>query len=866
VSVRRAALFAVVAVGAGSVPGMVNAATTRTRTEISAGWTFHKVAPKGAAEEAWLPATVPGCVHTDLYAAGKIGDPFFRLNEKDQQWIENESWEYRTTLHVDAAMEHRDRIELVFGGLDTFADVFVNGAHVLSADNMFRGWRVDVTGKVKGGDNQILVRFASPIAKVKPAYDKLGYKLPAANDQGKEMVSMWARKAPYHYGWDWGPRFVTSGIWRPVALEAWDEARLDDVQVFQNKLDAKSADLGIIARVVASKAGRAHVTVAQPGGPTLGAADVTLKPGVNDVKLGARIDNPELWWPAGLGAQKLYTLETRLATGDGKSRDGRTTHVGLRTIEVVHERDKDGKSFFIKVNGAPVFMKGANWIPADSFVTRMTEDRYRSLLQSAKDANMNMLRVWGGGIYEDDRFYDLADQLGLLVWQDFMFACSMYPGDEPFVESVRQEAIENVRRLRNHPSLTLWAGNNENEAAWKQWGWQIKFALPKKAQDKIWADYKRMFNEVLPTIVAAEDPGRFYTRSSPSANDDKVPPNKKNWGDMHFWGVWHAENPYEAYSDNISRFMSEYGFQSFPEFASVKRYTAPDGSDWNIESPVMLSHQRHPRGNPLIRTYMDRDFRKPKDFASFLYVGQVLQGIIIKYAVEAHRRAMGHNWGSLYWQLDDCWPVASWSSIDYYGRWKAEQYFARKFFAPVLVSPVIEKDVVSIFGVSDRRTDARARMTARLIDFAGNEVKRFDQNVTLAANASRAYMTFKEADLLKGADPTKVVLVAELAAEGAPVTRNLLFFKKTKDLQLPKPEVKVAVTPGANGALAVSVSAKQLARNVFLATGAIDGFFEDNYFDVLPGETVTVAFHPKTATTPDALKAALTATTIADTY
>ena len=878
-SVRLAALFAATALGAGSGANLMaktaaEATTTETmraRTEIGAGWTFRKAAHKGAPNggDAWLPATVPGCVHTDLLAAGKIGDPFFRLDEKDQQWIENESWEYRAALPVDAATLAHDHVELVFAGLDTFADVFVNGAPVLTADNMFRSWRVDVKARLKPGNNEILVRFASPIAKVKPAYDSLGYKLPAANDQGKEMVSMWARKAPYHYGWDWGPRFVTSGIWRPVALEAWSAARLDDVQVFQNKLDASAADLGIIARVVAARAGKARVTVAQPGGPTLGAADVALKPGVNDVKLGARIAKPELWWPAGLGAQKLYTLDVKLADGDGKPRDLRKTRIGLRTVEVVHERDKEGKSFFIKVNGAPVFMKGANWIPADSFVTRVTEDRYRFLLQSAKDANMNMLRVWGGGIYEDDRFYDLADELGLLVWQDFMFACSMYPGDDPFVENVRQEAIENVRRLRNHPSLALWAGNNENEAAWKQWGWQIKFALPKKAQDRIWADYKRMFHEVLPAVVAAEDPGRFYTRSSPSANDDRVPPNKRNWGDMHFWGVWHAENPYEAYADNISRFMSEYGFQAFPELASVKRYTAADGSDWNIESPVMLSHQRHPRGNPLIRTYMDRDFRKPKDFASFLYVGQVLQGIVIKYAAEAHRRAMGHNWGSLYWQLDDCWPVASWSSIDYYGRWKALQYFARKFYAPVLVSPVLDKGVVSLFGVSDRRGDAHARLTARLIDFAGKELNRVDQNITLAGNASRAYMTLPEKDILKGADPTKVVLVAELAIDGAPgsfTSRNLLYFKKTKDLPLPKPEVKLAVAPGANGALAVSVSAKNIARNVFLASGDVDGFFEDNYFDVLPGETVTVTFRPRTPTTPETLKSALSAITIADTY
>jgi beta-mannosidase len=421
--------------------------------------------------------------------------------------------------------------------------------------------------------------------------------------------------------------------------------------------------------------------------------------------------------------------------------------------------------------------------------------------------------------------------------------------------------------LRNHPSLTLWAGNNENEAAWKQWGWQVKFALNKKAQDRIWSDYKRMFNDVLPGVVGAEDPGRFYTRSSPSANDDKIPPNKRGFGDMHYWGVWHAENPYEAYADNISRFMSEYGFQSFPELASVARYTTRE-TDWNIESPVMLSHQRHPRGNPLIRTYMDRDFRKPKDFASFLYVGQVLQGVVIKYAAEAHRRAMGHNWGSLYWQLDDCWPVASWSGIDYYGRWKALHYFARRFFAPVLVSPVIDKGVVSVWGISDRRADVPARLTARLVDFSGRELARREQTIVLAANAAKPYLTFPEAEILKGADATRVVLVTELAINdsGARPVRNLLYFKKTKDLQLPKPDVKLAVSDAGGGTFSVAVAAKQLARNVFLTSGAVDGTFDDNYFDVLAGETITVTFKPRGMITAGQLQAALTATSIADTF
>ncbi|MES1205038.1 MAG: glycoside hydrolase family 2 protein, partial [Pseudomonadota bacterium] len=640
-----APLAAPSAASAAATPAAVSpAALTRMRRELGGPWTFHKVTPPAAPAEPWLPATVPGCVHTDLFANGKIGDPFYRLNEKDQQWIDRESWEYRTTLDAGAETLGRERVELVFHGLDTYADVFVNGVSVLQTTNMFRTWRVDVKGHLKAGDNVLVVRFRSPILQVKPTYDRLGYKLPAANDQATEMVSMLTRKAPYHYGWDWGPRFVTSGIWRAVELDAWDAARIDDVQVFQQQLDTTAARLTVKARVQATRGGRARITVALAGAAApLGAVDAELRPGSNDVAVPVRIDNPQRWWPNGLGPQHLYAVETTLAIA-GIARDQRRTRVGLRTVEVVHERDKDGKSFTVKVNGAPVFMKGANWIPADSFVTRMTNDRYKWLLHSAADAHMNMVRVWGGGIYEDDRFYELCDELGLLVWQDFMFGCSMYPGDTAFVEDVRQEAIENVRRLRNHPSLALWAGNNEIEAAWHSWGWPFKFHLSRAVQDKLWTDYKKLFHELLPAVIAAEDPGRFYTRSSPSANDDTVPPNKLNFGDMHYWGVWHAEEPYTKYAANTSRFMSEYGFQSFPDLASVARYTVP--GDWDIESPVMLSHQRHPRGNQLIRTYLQRDFRKPKDFPSFLYVGQVLQATVIQFAAEAHRRQMGHNWGS----------------------------------------------------------------------------------------------------------------------------------------------------------------------------------------------------------------------------
>jgi beta-mannosidase len=878
-----------------SAPASELALSARQHRPLDGPWSFHRVTPRKDAPEPWLPATVPGCVHTDLLANGKIGDPFFRLNEKDQQWIDRESWEYRTVVRVDREMLARARAELVFAGLDTFAEVFVNGQTVLFANNMFRSWRADVKAALHAGDNVVVVRFRSPIEQVQGAYRDLGYRLPAANDQAPEMVSMWARKAPYHYGWDWGPRFVTSGIWRPVALETWDDARIDDVQLFQKRLDAAAADLTVKVRVVAAASGRARIAVAVAGGAPLAQADVELALGSNDLSLPVRIDRPELWWPNGLGPQRLYTLETKLSNAGGQLRDTRRTRIGLRSLEVVHQRDAAGKSFFVRVNGAPVFMKGANWIPADSFNARVTPERYRFLLQSAVTAHMNMVRVWGGGIYEDDQFYDLCDELGILVWQDFMFACSMYPGDEAFVGNVRQEVTENVRRLRNHPSLALWAGNNENEAAWKGWGWPAKFHLSPKAQQRISADYKQMFHQLLPSIVAAEDAGRFYTRSSPSANEDDVPANRMGWGDMHYWGVWHAEHPYTSYADNISRFMSEYGFQSFPELSSVARYTAPE-TDRDIGSPVMLSHQRHPRGNALIRTYMDRDFRRPKDFASFLYVGQVLQATVIKFAAEAHRRAMGRNWGSLYWQLDDCWPVASWSSIDYYGRWKALQYFARQFFAPVLVSPIEEKGdgkgndkggvYINVWAVSDRRVDSPARLAVRLLDFDGHELWRKEQDVVLAANASRVYLSMRKAEALGNADPTRVVLVTELSERGQPLARNLLSFVKTKDLALPRPALTLDVATGVDvggvgvgGALAVTIASPTFARNVYLTAGAGGlpgaaplGFFEDNFFDLLPGQTRTVVFHPAgtngtTGTlTPQALRAALRATTIADSY
>ncbi|MEO8177711.1 MAG: glycoside hydrolase family 2 protein [Deltaproteobacteria bacterium] len=817
-------------------------ASSSSRFALSGPWEFRQVAEPSvagtsAAPAAWQPAQVPGCVHTDLLAQGQIPDPFFGQNEQALQWIGERDWEYRTHFTGDAAGLSRDQVELVFEGLDTYASVTLNGAKILDADNMHRQWRVSVKPWLQPGENTLSVRFHSPLRAAEAAYQRLGYALPAPNDRGDPPLSMFTRKAPYHYGWDWGPRFVTSGIWRPARIEAWDQARIANLHVLTTSLNDERAELSVEATVEALQAGPAKLEVALAGSPPLASVQVDLRPGTNLVRAAVAIEHPERWWPNGLGAPHLYTLEASLSQS-GVLRSSQTARVGLRTLEVVHRPDADGKSFSVVINGAPVFMKGANYIPQDSFLPRVGPERYDRLLRSAAAAHMNMLRVWGGGVYEDDRFYELCDELGILVWQDFMFACSLYPSDPAFLANVREEAILAVRRLRNHASLALWAGNNENEWGWRDWGWRQKFSPEQQAQ--IGAGYVRLFHELLPEIVNREDPGRFYTRSSPSANDDAIPANQLGSGDMHYWGVWHSQEPYEKYADNVSRFMSEYGFQSFPELSTIARY-AP-ASDFWLDSEVMRAHQRHPRGNQLIAAYLERDFRAPRDFDSFSYLSQVLQATVVQFAAEAHRRRMGYNGGSLYWQLDDCWPAASWSSIDYFGRWKALQYHARRFFAPVLASTTEENGQLRVYGVSDRRSQSALRLALRTLDFEGQPHFEKSFELALAANASKLYFEATVAEVLGGQARADVVFVAELFEGTERLSRSLHYFVKTKELELPDPELELERGSPAAGRVPLRVHARRLARAVRLSNPSSAGSFSDNYFDLLPGETVSLEY------------------------
>lgn len=551
------------------------------------------------------------------------------------------------------------------------------------------------------------------------------------------------------------------------------------------------------------------------------------------------IKNPELWWSNGLGEATLYKLIGRLNIGDDTI-DTVSTNIGIRTLKLVQQKDSVGRSFHFELNGVPVFMKGANYIPNDNFLPSVSVQEYEEVIQAAVDANMNMLRVWGGGIYENDIFYDLCDKHGILVWHDFMFACAMYPGDDAFLENVRQEAIQNVKRLRNHPCIALWCGNNEIDAAWGYgtsggWGWKERFSAEIRA--KIWNDYKKIFHTILPKVVEQYDNQTCYWRSSPMSGPNQRAFYEATSGDIHYWGVWHGKQPFESFKLKIGRFMSEYGFQSFPEFKTVQAYTIPE--DWDIRSEVMDAHQRSGKGNELIKTYMKRYYKIPKDFDSFLYMSQVLQAEAVKMAIETHRRKMPYCMGTLYWQLNDCWPVASWSSIDYYRRWKALHYFAKKAYNEILVSPTEDNGVLSIWIISDRLEPVDARLEMKLIDFSGKLLLQKEMAVTIDANSSQSFFENKTKEFLGGINKENVVLVVKVFEGQKILSTNQLYFVPAKDLDLPVPDITTTIKPIENG-FAITLTTDRLAKNICLNSDDFEGFFSDNFFDLIPGETATV--------------------------
>jgi len=857
--------FALAAMGSTALAGPVE-----TRS-LDQGWSFRldpadAAAKTHAAEAAqWRPATVPGTVQTDLLAAGRIPDPFVGTNEAQLQWIGLADWQYQRTLDADPALLARDHVDLVFDGLDTFAEVFVNGVKLLSADNQHRRWRVPVKAALKPGANLITIAFKSPIKKLQPDLLKQPYVLPGAYDSAfgdeppAKHTSTYVRKSPYHYGWDWGPRYVTEGIWREVRLEAWDEARIDGFRIRQDQVAADHARLSAEFEIESDGTRTVELTVTPtaPDGAVLPVVrqTVTLAPGLNRVSVPVPIAAPKLWWPAGYGRQDLYRFDASVAL-DGAVVAKAERRSGLRTVELRRETDAWGKSMGFVINGVPIFAKGANLIPFDSFSPRVSDEKMREILTSARDANMNMLRMWGGGHYQSDAFYAMADELGLMIWQDFMFGGAIPPYDVAFRENTRVEAVEQVKRLGDHPSIVLWSGNNEVQAGWETWGDRIKFktSIPTEERERIVIGMTTLFGQVLRGAVAQNDPDTPYWAGSPSTDYDGAADQLTD-GDRHYWDVWGGSKPVEEYLHVTPRFMSEYGLQSQPEMRTLKTIAKPQ--DMSVNSPVMRAHQKYAKGegNDRILFYIRRNYGEPKTFEDFVYLSQVMQAEGIELAALHHRSSRPQTMGSMYWQLNDVWPGASWSSVDYYGRWKALQYHARRFYAPVALAAVHDDGATTITLLSDRTTPAPVRWRVRVMDVDGKVLSDSTSDAELKPLAATQVASLPDAALFKGADPARTFALVELIENGNTISRSVVTQVPAKAMALPDPRLQASWSRTADG-YAVTIKAAKLARAVWLGFGDVDAALSDNAFDLPPGEAVTIQVTSKASL--DQLKRALT--------
>lgn len=820
------------------------------------GWQFRQVGT-----EVWYQAKVPGCNFTDLLNNGLIDNPFYGDEEHRLQWVEHQDWEYRLQFQVDAELLTYDDLQLMFDGLDTYCDVFLNGHLLLQTNNMFVREQVSCKDYLVEGDNNLHLTFKSPITTTMGHYQKNGFTYPAENDKSIERLSVYSRKAPYHFGWDWGPRFVTSGIWRDVSLLPVNTAKIVDTLVQQrHSSDNVTLDIDVTIQGSVDRVLSAQVYVVDANGKQCAQQSVDVVDSAGSLSL--TIEDPQLWWPVGMGNAYLYTLHITVFDGD-VSVDNTELQIGLRTIELINRPDEMGESFYFLINNKPIFIKGANYIPSDSFLPEVDASRYQKIFADTVAANMNMLRVWGGGVYEDDQFYQLADQHGVLIWQDFMFACSLYPANQSFLDSIAREAEDNIKRLRNHPCIALWCGNNEIEMGIECWEWPEKFDYPKAQYEQLKADYELLFKNHLPDLVARFAGGTDYMSSSPISFWEH--PEDDNKGDNHYWGVWHGELPFSTFKDRVPRFMSEYGFQSFPMITSIAQFSHQ--SDWHLQSDTMQTHQKHPRGNGIIQRHMLEEFNQPVDFSHFVYLSQLIQAQALRVAFSAHRGAKPFCMGTLYWQFNDCWPVTSWSGIDYYGRWKALHYQAKRSFQPVIVFVDEQEDTLTVKLVSDQLTPINLELDIQLMDFSGKQ--HFQRNLThsLKADSSEAVISFNRADFLQNKDEKSLVLVVNCFADDQLVDRAIQHFCAQKQLHLKPPKLDVQISK-VDSRITVQVTADTLVKHLHLQLGDSCENFTDNFFDLLPNESKSLTIEDAVYAEMDVeqLRSALTLTSLIDTY
>ena len=803
---------------------------------------------------------VPGSVLSGLYGAGKIEDPFYRTNEDVTRELFRKDYEFSRTFVAAEDILKEEKIILVCEGLDTLADIYINGQKAGSADNMHRTWKLDVKEFLHSGENQIRIVFRS-VFKYIEAYEyednKEIHYVPCGGMKGNQLI----RKAHCMFGWDWGPQTIDAGIFRDIYLEAYSHPRIEDVKITQVQGD-NAVDVCTTVAVSGDAVDKCQlrVTIQEDAesvcGHRTGANDrkteahvckvgETVSVNNNPAVLTSSIHNPKLWWPNGYGDQPLYKVQVELLDEYGTVLETITKRIGLRTLTISQEKDLWGKEFAFCVNGVKIFAMGGNYIPEDCIYSRITPEVQKYLLESCKRANFNCVRVWGGGYYPSDHFYDLCDEMGLIVWQDLMFACNVYDLTEEFEDNITKEITENVKRLRHHASLGLWCGNNEMESAWDHW--------PEVQSESKYlrADYIKMFEYVIPKAVRAADSETFFWQSSPSSGGCFDDPDDENRGDCHYWDVWHGQKPFTDYQKHYFRFCSEFGFQSFPCLKTVESFT--EEKDRNIFSRVMENHQKNPAANGKILYYLSENFRYPENFRKLLYVSQILQGMAMKYGVDHWRRHRGRCMGTLYWQINDNWPVASWASIDYFGRWKALHYMAKKFYGPQAVSMCMDGDIMQVY-LANESMDAQSYQVAFYVKNMECEIlEKLTGTGTVGVQESAPILAV---DVSGWKDKKyEIFLEAEVTLADGGVLCDVETLVPYKYLELDKPEITAEVEEQGD---AFVIHLKSSCFSPFTAIGFTDAdvTLEDNFFHMTDGEEMCVRLDKKDIRNGEILDAA----------
>ena len=804
-------------------------------------------------DEEWLDANVPGSVLHDMIINGKIENPYYRANEYQTYELSKYDYEYKRSFFADEEALKHDRIILRCEGLDTLCDVFINGVNVLKAENMHRTYETDIKKELTAGENQIYILIKSATNFIADKDRELfNPKIP----EDKPGITH-LRKALYAYGWDWGPKLGDMGIWRKILICCYDEARINDVYVDQkHRKDMVELDIKVGTDNWSASELSVHITVEAPDGEML---QKSTKISGKETHVYIDIKNPMLWWPNNLGGHPLYQVKVELLHEERKLDDS-GFRIGLRTITVKQERDQWGQSFTFVVNGESIFAMGADYIPEDAILGNCSYERTKELIRSCAKANYNMIRVWGGGHYPEDYFFDLCDEYGIMVWQDHMYACKAYEFNDSFKENIKQETIDNVKRIRNHASIGMWCGNNEMEMLWANWGWETRYGSRMKN------DYLYQFETFLPGLTKSLDPKTFYWSSSPSSFGHLIDPDNLNFGDAHYWGVWHGREPLTHYRKIYPRFNSEFGIQSFPCLKTVKSFTLP--KDRNIFSSVMESHQKDGTGNEKILHYIGENFRYPKDFTSVLYTSQLAQAEGMRYGVEHWRRNRGRCMGALIWQLNDCWQAASWACIDYFNRWKAVQYLARRFYAPILASVCEENTRVEIHISNDTLRKAEGLLTWKLRKRNGEILREGKIAAAVEKLSTQQIACMEFEDGVNEVNRKLVYFAYELTIDGKSVSEGTAIFVKPKHFDFEDPDITADITETEDDFM-IELNCKSYAKYVNLDLEEADGIFDDNIFDMTAGIVKKVRLPKESLScrlTLEELKKQFKVTSLYDTY